>query len=94
MYALQIVEEMARTLRPQGRCVILIQSYQHLIACLDSKYFENINITGVNIGGYVCAIVTAVRTNECFKHPEQNSDTWGIDNKYHSRILTKRKLEE
>lgn len=55
-------------LRPgSGRCVLLVQSHQHLVSCLDSVYFSQITITGVNIGGYICSIVTAQRTERLFK---------------------------
>lgn len=50
-----------------GRCVLLIQSHQHLVACLDSAYFCNIKVMGVNIGGYICSVVLAQRTSKVFE---------------------------
>lgn len=55
-------------LRPStGRCVLLVQSHQHLVACLDSAYFSGIKVIGVNIGGYICTVVTAQRTSKEFE---------------------------
>jgi len=63
----QHVTELARVLRPScGRVVLLVQSHQHLAACLDSVYFSNITVMGVNIGGYICSVVTANRTSRVF----------------------------
>lgn len=59
--------ELARLLRPSvGRVVLLVQSHQHLAACLDSVYFRDIAVRGVNIGGYICSVVTANRTDRVF----------------------------
>ena len=59
--------ELARLLRPGcGRVVLLVQSHQHLAACLDSVYFNDIKVVGVNIGGYICSVVTANRTSRVF----------------------------
>ena len=54
-------------LRPiTGRCVVLLQSHQQFMTCLDSRYFHGMKIRGVNIGGCVCCIVTADRTDVSF----------------------------
>lgn len=59
--------ELARVLRPaSGRVVLLVQSHQHLAACLDSVYFSDITVIGVNIGGYICSVVTANRTSRVY----------------------------
>ena len=64
----QHIAEIARVLRPTtGRCVLLVQSHQHLVACLDSVYFSDIKVVGVNIGGYICSIVTAQRSKVEFQ---------------------------
>lgn len=49
-----------------GRCVLLVQSHQHLVSCLDSVYFTDVRIRGVNVGGYICSVVTARRTEQVF----------------------------
>ena len=68
--------ELARLLRPNtGRCVVLVQSHQNLAVSLDSVYFSDVKITGVNIGGYICSVATAQRTAVVFKEsisPELN----------------------
>ena len=94
----KVVEEIARILRPGGRTVILIQSYQHLLACLDSVYFscQETSVRGVNIGGYVCVIITAVRSSVEFRQPLPRSDTWdthsGSSDTIATSLLSKRKI--
>lgn len=59
-----------------GRCVVLAQTHQQLVSCLDSVYFTDITTRGVNIGGYVCAVVMAKRSDVVFRPPIKGSDTW------------------
>ena len=47
--------------------MFLIQSHQHLISCLDSVYFTDTRTIGVNIGGFVCSVVVAQRTERVFQ---------------------------
>ena len=62
------MEEIARLLRrSSGRCAIISQTYEQLLSCLDSVYFTDIKVRGINVGGYVCALITAKRSGAEFK---------------------------
>lgn len=59
------MSEISRVLRPnEGRCVLLTQTTQQLVACLDSEYFEagKTEVRWANIGGLLCAFVCATRS--------------------------------
>jgi hypothetical protein len=64
-----------------GRAIFLSQGTQHLLTCLDSKYFLPILLTNrvVNIGGFICNIVVAARSDVVFVTPISGSDTWGVE---------------
>jgi hypothetical protein len=64
---IQHVTEAARLLRlGTGRCVFLVQSHQNLVCCLDSVYFTDMHVRGINVGGYICSVVTARRTGRVY----------------------------
>jgi hypothetical protein len=73
----QIVEEVARILCPSsGRVCFLLQAHQHLVSVLDSIYFCDTFVRGVNVGGFVCSLVTANRSPLVFVEPKKGTDTW------------------
>jgi hypothetical protein len=56
---------------------VLVQTHQNLLVSLDSVYFTEVAVRGVNIGGYVCSVVTARRTERVFVEsfsPELNDE--------------------
>lgn len=53
--------------RGTGRIVLLVQSHQQIISCLDSIYFEHTKVYPVNISGYIACVITTNRTDVEFK---------------------------
>lgn len=77
LFGEQIVEEVARVLCPAtGRVCFLLQAHQHLVSVLDSIYFTDTFVRGVNVGGFVCSFVTANRSPMVFVEPKKGTDTW------------------
>lgn len=68
VFVLQFIEEVARVSRPgTARIVLLVQSHQQVISCMDSIYFHDTHILPVNISGYIGCLITSRRTEVTFK---------------------------
>lgn len=68
--------------------MLLAQTHQQLMACLDSHYFRNISMRPVNISGYICAVIVAERSSIAFVAPQKNEKKVFVDSN------KKRKLSE
>eukprot|EP00602_Paraphysomonas_sp_CaronLab_P001975 CAMPEP_0185021800 /NCGR_PEP_ID=MMETSP1103-20130426/4507_1 /TAXON_ID=36769 /ORGANISM="Paraphysomonas bandaiensis, Strain Caron Lab Isolate" /LENGTH=313 /DNA_ID=CAMNT_0027553543 /DNA_START=374 /DNA_END=1315 /DNA_ORIENTATION=+ len=90
----QIVEEVARILVPcHGYVLFLVQSAQHLIACIDSHYFFLSTWRGLNIEGIVYSTVIAKRTCKAFSASRvSRSSPLSIDDEADSPAHKKRKF--
>ncbi len=76
-----------------GRCVVLAQTHQQLAVCLDSVYFSHLATRVVNIGGYVCYVVTARRSEVVFRTPVRGTDTWEAEGEQPSAASKKQRVE-
>jgi len=82
------IAELARVLRPStGRCVLLSQTLQRLQVCLDSRFFAHFRSREVNVGGYLCYLVTATRS-EAVWTSDADGDEEGEETKAAKRQRT------
>lgn len=68
----RVVAEIARVLRCGGRTLVVCESGQQLRVCVDSDYFESVTVKNLRLGGHICVLLLATRSEVPFRILESN----------------------